>query len=94
MNRKKKLLRVVAAVICLVLIMGVNVGISAAGTENVPVVTNGKGLLQAIERAHHGDTIGIRGLIAFYDSTVIGDEGKQITLLLVWAYIKPAHIRR
>ena len=81
MNRKKKLLRVVVVAICLVLIMGVNVGISAAGTENVPVVTNGKGLLQAIERAHHGDTIGIRGLIAFYDSTVIGDEGKQITLL-------------
>lgn len=81
MNRKKKLLRVIAVVICLVLIMGANVGISAAETENIPVVTNGKGLLQAIERAHHGDTIGIRGLIAFYDSTVIGDEGKQITLL-------------
>ena len=81
MNRKKKLLRVVVVAICLVLIMGVNVGISAAETENIPVVTNGKGLLQAIERAHHGDTIGIQGLIAFYDSTVIGDEGKQITLL-------------
>ena len=74
MNRKKKLLQIIAVGICLMLIMGANVGISAAGTENIPVVTNGKGLLQAIERAHHGDTIGIRGLIAFYDSTVIGDE--------------------
>lgn len=58
MNRKKKLLRVVAAVICLVLIMGVNVGISAADTEsNFEMVSDAYELESAIKRADEGDEI-------------------------------------
>ena len=58
MNRKKKLLRVIAVVICLVLIMGANVGISAAETEsNFEMVSNAYELESAIKRADEGDEI-------------------------------------
>lgn len=72
MNRKKKILRVVAAVICLVLLMGVNVGISAAETEsnNIEDVFDQNDLISAFKGAKDGDIIIIHG-----DVTAYGDLG-------------------
>ena len=71
MNRKKKLLRVIAMTICLVLIMGVNVGISAAETEsNFEMVSNAYELESAIKRADEGDEI-----ILLHEIEISNDKG-------------------
>lgn len=77
MNKKKKLLRVVAVAICLVLIMGVNVGISAAETDT-KYVSNINELLSAIKYADDGDVIVIYGEITI--STNLEVPEGQITI--------------
>lgn len=75
MNRKKKLLRVIAVAICLVLIMGVNVGISAAETEsnNIEDVFDQNDLINAFKGAKDGDIIIIHGEVTAYGDLGIPD---------------------
>lgn len=77
MNRKKKLLRVVVAAICLVLLMGVNAGISAAETDT-KYVSDINELLSAIKYADDGDVIVIYGEITI--STDMKVPKGQITI--------------
>ncbi|OUN22721.1 right-handed parallel beta-helix repeat-containing protein [Pseudoflavonifractor sp. An85] len=77
MNRKKKLLRVVAAVICLVLLLGANAGISAAETDT-KYVSDINELLSAIKYADDGDVIVIYGEITI--STDLEVPKGQITI--------------
>ncbi len=77
MNRKKKLLRGIAVAICLVLIMGVNVGISAAETDT-KYVSNINELLSAIKYADDGDVIVVYGEITI--STNLEVPEGQITI--------------
>lgn len=82
MNRKKKLLRVIAAVICLVLIMGVNVGISAADTEsNFEMVSDAYELESAIKRADEGDEIILLHEITISNDLPVPDGKITITRL-------------
>ena len=82
MNMKKKLLRVVAVVICLVLIMGVNVGISAADTEsNFEMVSDAYELESAIKRADEGDEIILLHEITISNDLPVPDGKITITRL-------------
>lgn len=75
MNMKKKLLRVITMAICLVVIMGVNVGISAAETEsnNIEDVFDQNDLINAFKGAKDGDIIIIHGEVTAYGDLGIPD---------------------
>lgn len=83
MNKGKVFLRVAAALICLVVVLGVipEFYAKAETTADYPVVSDYDSLVAAIENASYGDTIGIAGTITIQDGGTIGQENKVLTFL-------------
>lgn len=83
-NRRKKPFRILAAMLCIALVLCVCSGYQARAesTSDYPVVSNAIEFLQAFAEAKDGDTIGISSMIAFYEgSSEIGSEDKQINIV-------------
>ena len=83
-NRRKKPFRILAAMLCIALVLCVCSGYQARAesTPDYPVVSSSTEFLQAFAEAKDGDTIGISSMIAFYEgSSEIGSEDKRINII-------------
>ena len=82
MSMTRKISRVFTLFICVsVMLFSLNGKVYAAAPPNYPTVENSTQLLKQIERARHGDTIGITGEINFYEGCTLGAESKMINLI-------------
>lgn len=82
-NKRKKPFRILAAMLCIALVLCVCSGYQARAesTPDYPVVSNATEFLQAFAEAKDGDTIGISDAINFYNGMTVGDENKKITII-------------
>lgn len=82
-NRRKKPFRILAAMLCIALVLCVCSGYQARAesTPDYPVVSNATEFLQAFAEAKNGDIIGISDAINFYNGVTVGDENKRITII-------------
>lgn len=79
----KRFFKFISMVVCLTLLFGLTKGVMVANateTPDYPVVSSMDELLAAIERADHGDTIGIDCRIEYRESVTLGNDNKMITI--------------